>query len=122
MPVDLARFRRDRAALRSANALVGPDAAGTLPPNLRSLSTEQHDDVVVTPTSEHVVVFDYTTLDNDVAADARETALRIKGRFKSFYLDTGKDLFAIKGRLEHGQFNRWLVAEFQMTIRTAENY
>jgi flagellar biosynthesis GTPase FlhF len=66
--------------------------------------------------------FDYAQLDHEVAAEAREAAVRIRTRLKTAYLDTGHDLIRIKERLGHGQFGPWLKAEFDMTERSAENY
>ena len=35
---------------------------------------------------------------------------------------TGKDLLAVKDRLEHGLFLKWVEAEMGMTARTAQNF
>lgn len=37
-------------------------------------------------------------------------------------LETGRDLCAIKDKLDHGKFGAWIKAEFSMTMRTATNY
>lgn len=74
---------------------------------------------------QRVVGFDYGVLHPEVAADARGAADRIRARLRSAwsaYIETGADLQAIKDRLGHGHFGKWLVAEFGMTVRTAENY
>lgn len=67
-------------------------------------------------------VFDYAELANDVAEEARATAERIRTRLEASYIDTGRDLLAIKERLGHGHFGKWLAAEFNMNVRTAERY
>lgn len=64
--------------------------------------------------------FDYSTLDKDVANQAREAAVRIRGRLRTSYLDTGNDLLVIKEKLGHGNFGSWLEAEFIMSVRSAE--
>lgn len=66
--------------------------------------------------------FDYGTLAVEQAEDARAAAERIKARTSAAILDTGRDLIEIKGLLDHGQFERWLRAEFGMTPRTGQNY
>ena len=66
--------------------------------------------------------FDYTALNHDVEAAARATAERIRQRLKTAYVETGKDLIAIKDRLGPGRFWKWLAAEFDMTHRSAERY
>jgi hypothetical protein len=37
-------------------------------------------------------------------------------------LEIGRDLVAMKERLGHGHFGRWLLSEFRFTERTAQNY
>lgn len=66
--------------------------------------------------------FDYGSLTAEHAEAARSVADRIKARTAAAILDTGRDLIAIKSLLDHGQFERWLRAEFGMTPRMAQNY
>jgi hypothetical protein len=69
--------------------------------------------------------FDYAGLPANVVKEARAAADRIRKRHASqirAIIETGKDLLRVKDSLEHGQFGRWLRAEFQMTERTAQNY
>lgn len=68
------------------------------------------------------VTFDYAALEPALADDARAVASRIRGRLRTVYRDTGRDLIQIKDRIGHGQFGAWLKAEFDMTERAAENY
>src|SRR3954468_22175338 len=71
------------------------------------------------------VGFDYSTIPADVAKEARAVAARINERNRAAQaaiLETGRDLLAIKERLEHGRFLAWIDAEFGMTPRTAQNY
>src|SRR3954470_3532232 len=71
------------------------------------------------------VGFDYSTVPVDVAKEARAVAARINERNRAAQaaiLETGRDLLAIKERLEHGRFLAWIDAEFGMTPRTAQRY
>ncbi len=72
--------------------------------------------------SDVITQFNYATLAPDVAVVARATADQIRSRFKWTFIDTGRDLLAVKNRLTHGQFGAWLKAEFGMADRTAERY
>jgi Protein of unknown function (DUF3102) len=91
----------------------------------------EHDNVVPdAPTDALPAVlapdgFDYTQLDEVVAAQVRESADRIKRygrRIAAGVIAIGEELLKVKGRLEYGQWLVWLKAEFWMTDRTAENY
>lgn len=66
--------------------------------------------------------FDYAALPKDVAADARQIAERIHIRTHDYAIETGRDLLKIKDRLDHGLFEPWVTAEFDFTVRTAQNY
>jgi hypothetical protein len=68
------------------------------------------------------VAFDYSVLPADVAKDARAAAERYRRRAKVHILDTGRDLLTMKDRLGHGNFGRWLEAEFLMNERSAQRY
>jgi uncharacterized protein (DUF2252 family) len=57
-----------------------------------------------------------------LADEARATAARIRDRLNTSVFDTGRDLIAIKDKMEHGAFGDWLKAEFNFTARTAQNY
>ncbi len=76
----------------------------------------------VTPPVIERQAFDYTALPADVATIAQDAAGRIRQRIDASILDTGRDLLAVKERLEHGQFGGWIEAEFTMSARTAERY
>src|SRR3954447_14910586 len=72
-----------------------------------------------------VVAFDYDTLAPEIAAEARAAPGRINERIRAYQgaiIEAGRDLLAIKERLEHGSFLAWIEAEFGMTGRTAQNY
>jgi hypothetical protein len=66
--------------------------------------------------------FDYVSLDADIRDIAMAAADRIKQRMRGAIIDIGVDLLHVKERLPHGQFGKWLLAEFTMTERTAQNY
>jgi hypothetical protein len=67
--------------------------------------------------------FDYGALNHLSAKAARDAAERIRKRMKDGIVETGRELLHIKKLLlDHGQFGRWLEAEFGMTDRTARNY
>ena len=68
------------------------------------------------------IPFDYGSLNTEQADAARSAARRIRDRTAAAILDTGRDLSAIKALIGHGQFGRWLGAEFGMSIRTAQDY
>jgi predicted transcriptional regulator len=68
------------------------------------------------------VAFDYSSLAPQIVAEAKATAERIRSRIRGTYVDTGRDLLAMKDRLGHGRFTAWLRAEFQMSERTARHY
>lgn len=69
-----------------------------------------------------VAAFDYSAMPDDVVGDARAVVTRVRGRTEAFVIDTGRDLLAIKDRLDHGLFLQWLGSELGMQPRTAQNY
>jgi hypothetical protein len=72
-----------------------------------------------------VVGFNYDVLEAQVADQARNTADRIRQRLKKTLedlIEVGNDLLAVKEALEHGQFLKWLRAEFGWSERTAYNF
>jgi hypothetical protein len=71
--------------------------------------------------SEGSALFNYGALDADVATLARETAKRIGDRTRSSFIENGRDLLAVKAKLEHGMFGKWLKAEFSWSERTAQS-
>jgi hypothetical protein len=60
--------------------------------------------------SEGSALFNYGALDAGVATLAREAAKRIGDRTRSSFIETGRDLIAVKAKLEHGMFGKWLKA------------
>jgi Protein of unknown function (DUF3102) len=69
--------------------------------------------------------FNYSALSTGDAATARAAAGRIRDRHKrqiAGIIETGHDLLEMKELLGHGQFRKWLHAEFAWAERTARNY
>lgn len=64
--------------------------------------------------------FNYEQLDDAAANQAKAVVERYRERQKAYVIDTGRDLLAIKERLEHGLFLEWVQAEMQMTPRSAQ--
>jgi hypothetical protein len=72
-----------------------------------------------------IVSFSYDVLAPDTASRLRQTAeaIRESGRHQiNEILATGRALIEAKAALLHGQFRRWLSAEFGWSERTARNY
>ncbi len=77
------------------------------------------------PLTLRVAGFDYAPLAADLADRVRASAERIRAKVKRTLEDLiaiGADLCAVKASLSHGQFGRWLQAEFGWTERTARNF
>ena len=66
--------------------------------------------------------FDYEQLDDATALEAKAVVERYRARTETYIFDTGKDLLAMKDRLDHGQFLDWTRAELNMPSRTAQQY
>ncbi len=75
--------------------------------------------------NEIIVPFTYTDLPAPVAAELKAVTARIKDRLVrqvEDIIETGRDLFEVKSKLQHGQFESWLAQEFYMTDRTARRF
>jgi hypothetical protein len=66
--------------------------------------------------------FEYGVLPAEIRAEARTAADEIKTLIRESVIKVGTALSRIKDRLPHGQFGKWLSAEFGLTERTAQNY
>jgi hypothetical protein len=64
--------------------------------------------------------FDYSQMDEGTAGEANAAVGRFYARQKAYVIDTGRDLLAVKGRLEHGLFLNWVQAEMKLTPRSAQ--
>jgi hypothetical protein len=76
-------------------------------------------EIVVQPTQAG---FDYGGLPTDIRAEVKASADEIRGLMNRTVFEVGAALTRIKDRLPHGQFGKWLLAEFGLTERTAQNY
>lgn len=65
--------------------------------------------------------FDYEQLDDAAALEAKAVVDRYRSRVKAYVIDTGRDLLAVKERLDHGLFVRWVEAELRMSARSAQH-
>lgn len=69
--------------------------------------------------------FDYGAMPINDMLDLRASAERIKIRLKRTaedIIEIGKELIIAKEKCGHGHFENWLQAEFEMTIRSAQNF
>jgi hypothetical protein len=69
--------------------------------------------------------FDYTLLDEDKRVRIQVKTEAIKGRFKRTAEDIiaiGQDLIDVKNDLDHGEFEHWIQAEFDMNLRSAQRF
>lgn len=69
--------------------------------------------------------YTYDVLSSDVAALAQQATARIQKIFsetRMSFIEVGRDLIAVKKALPHGEFTKWIEAEFNMTDKTAQNY
>lgn len=87
--------------------------------NLNHSSKFSHSEIVSTSPP-----FPYEEL-GDVAAEARAAARRIHKHMRATKVsifEIGNELRTVKGQLKHGQFGKWITAEFGMSERTAQRY
>jgi Protein of unknown function (DUF3102) len=88
-------------------------------PKAIAIPTESKDELVVVGT------FEYGSLETNVADQVQSAAHRIREcmlRTLAGIIGVGSELRAVKDALPHGQFSRWLRAEFGWTERTARNF
>jgi septal ring factor EnvC (AmiA/AmiB activator) len=71
------------------------------------------------------VGFNYSEVDEICRDDIRDAAVRIKvrmARTAADIIEIGRDLIAVKKALGHGNFLRWIEAEFGMHENSARNF
>jgi hypothetical protein len=76
-------------------------------------------------TLEVISTFDYSTLDLAARILVQQCTSEIRGVMRrSAYdaIEIGQKLLEVKAQLGHGHFCAWLQAEFDWSIRTADNY
>lgn len=69
--------------------------------------------------------FDYTQFDKDTSLFLQGEAGKIKGLLTQTIesiVEIGSRLIEVKTSLQHGQYRQWLHSEFEMSIRTADNF
>lgn len=66
--------------------------------------------------------FDYGVLDIGTREFVKNKELSIKARTSQTIWENGRDLLEVKERLEHGQFQKWVEANFPWSIDTAERF
>lgn len=69
--------------------------------------------------------FDYTQFDNDTSIFLQGEAGKIKGLLTQTIetiVEIGTRLIEVRKSLKHGQYRQWLHAEFEMSVRTADNF
>jgi len=64
--------------------------------------------------------FDYASVPGDIANQMRTAADRVQQLRRAAVVDIGRELIAIKNRIEHGHFIEWVEHECQIPIRTAQ--
>lgn len=62
-----------------------------------------------------------TVSDFDLTAVTDRVHKLIDGMLAS-RVEIGREFIAVKAKLEHGEFGKWIAAEFDMTDRTAQNF
>lgn len=70
-------------------------------------------------------LFDYSSLSSELAITTKVTAERIKLRLNRTVediIEIGRDLINVKESLPHGEFDKWIKAEFEMSKPTAVNF
>lgn len=89
---------------------------------LAALDTESPETALVPASAS---IFNYATISEaTVRKQAQDAATRIRAKLdkaKATFLEIGRDLHSMKTKLAHGEFSKWIEAEFDMTIRTAQN-
>lgn len=69
--------------------------------------------------------FDYTQFDSNTSRFLQNEAGKIKGLLTQTIetiVEIGTSLLEVKKSLQYGQYRQWLHAEFEMSIRTADNF
>lgn len=72
-----------------------------------------------------LTLFDYADLSTEDQVETRAAAERIRTRMRRTaedIVEIGRDLIAVKDRIGHGNFGRWLEGEFEMDERQARRF
>ena len=82
-------------------------------------------DINFAESEEHVLSFDYASLELVQQQHIQQKTVEIKERLRCSAQDIweiGQRLVAVRSHLKHGQFDNWLKAEFGWSRRTAYNF
>ena len=66
--------------------------------------------------------FDYTLVDDQMAAQMHEAVTSIHRRTRAAIIDSGRDLLLIKAQLDHGMFTQWIKDAVGISPRAAEEW
>jgi len=66
--------------------------------------------------------FDYSILSVETQEFIKAKELAIKARTSQTIWENGRDLLEVKERLEHGQFQKWIEANFPWSYRTVKRF
>jgi hypothetical protein len=66
--------------------------------------------------------FDYAKLEAGIADEMRSAAERVRGLLRDSVVTVGRELLAIKKKIEHGQFMAWVRRECRLNLRTVQRY
>lgn len=86
---------------------------------------EQEDMTQTVVGATQPTLFDYGTLDEPTRVFVQEKAQAIHARLKRTAEDViaiGQSLIEVKERLGHGQFSSWVQSEFELSLRSAEDF
>jgi hypothetical protein len=118
-----------KAALKSAAALIGPDAADHRDKSASPAPDDDQPEEGTEPKSktllhfgDKVKGFNYGSLPRNVANEAREAAAKIRKAGDNFQYYAGEFLTAIHSKLEHGHWLAWLQLELGFSDQVARNY
>ena len=66
--------------------------------------------------------FDYGQLGDKLADEVRASTARINASKKTHIIEVGRELTAMKAKLEHGLFSEWIDRELNFSAATSRNY
>lgn len=80
---------------------------------------------ITTVTMTPPAAFDYNEFDSDTAMKLLQQAELIRARLRKHtedIIETGRDLLAVKDKIDHGLFVRWIEIELKIAPRTAKAF
>lgn len=73
-------------------------------------------------TVDHAAPVKSETFSNFDLTTAANRVHKLIDSMKASAVEIGREFITIKAKLPHGEFGKWIAAEFRMTDRTAQNY